>query len=47
MMDGKDYFIVKEDDILHKLLSTISKERTLLQWKHKTKAIIIKQIKEL
>jgi len=44
--NGKDYFIVKEDEILHKLLSTISKERTLLQWKHKTKAAIIKQIKE-
>ena len=44
--NGNDYFIVKEDDILHKLLSTISKERTLLQWKHKTKAAIIKQIKE-
>lgn len=44
--NGKDYFIVKEDEILHKLLSTISKERTLLQWKHKTKAAIIKQIKD-
>jgi hypothetical protein len=44
--NGIDYFIVKEDEILHKLLSTISKERTLLQWKHKTKAAIIKQIKE-
>jgi len=44
--NGKDYFIVKEDDIIHKLLSTISKDRTLLQWKHKTKANIIRQIKE-
>lgn len=44
--NGKDYFIVKEDEILHKLLSTISKDRILLQWKHKTKAAIIKQIKE-
>jgi hypothetical protein len=44
--NGIDYFIVKEDEILHKLLSTISKERTLLQWKHKTKAAIIKQIKD-
>ena len=44
--NGNDYFIVKEDEIIHKLLSTISKERTLLQWKHKTKAAIIKQIKE-
>jgi hypothetical protein len=44
--NGKDYFIVKEDEIIHKLLSTISKDRTLLQWKHKTKTNIIKQIKD-
>ena len=44
--NGKDYLIVKEDDIIHKLLSTISKERILLQWKHRTKINIIKQIKE-
>ena len=40
------YLIIKEDDIIHKLLSSISKERVLLQWKHKTKSNIIKQIKE-
>lgn len=44
--NGKDYLIVKEDDIIHKLLSNISKDRVLLQWKHKTKLNIIKQIKE-
>jgi len=44
--NGKNYFIVREDDIIHKLLSSISKERILLQWKHKTKLTIIKQIKE-
>lgn len=44
--DGERYLIVKEDDIIHKLLSTISKDRVLLQWKHKTKLNIIKQIKE-
>jgi len=44
--DGERYLIVKEDDIIHKLLSTISKDRVLLQWKHKTKMNIIKQIKE-
>jgi hypothetical protein len=44
--NGKNYFIVKEDDVIHKLLSTISKDRVLLQWKHKTKLNIIKQIKE-
>lgn len=40
------YFIVKEDDILYNLLSSISKDRTLLEWKHKTKLNIIKLIKE-
>jgi hypothetical protein len=44
--DGKNYFIVKEDDIIHKLLSSISKERILLDWKHKTKINVIKLIKE-
>ena len=44
--NGLDYYIVKEDDIIHQLLSTISKDRVLLQWKHKTKFNIIKQIKE-
>jgi len=44
--DGKKYLIIKEDEIIHKLLSSISKERILLDWKHKTKTSIIKQIKE-
>ena len=44
--NGLDYYIVKEDDIIHKLLSSISKDRTLLQWKYKTKISVIKQIKE-
>ena len=43
--DDEKYLIVKEDDVIHKLLSTISKDRVLLQWKHKTKTNIIKQIK--
>jgi hypothetical protein len=44
--NGTTFLIVKEDDIIHKLLSSISKERKLLQWKHKTKLNIIKQIRE-
>ena len=44
--NGKNYFIIKEDDVIHKLLSTISKDRILMQWKHKTKINIIKQIKD-
>ena len=44
--DGKTFSIIKEDDILHNLLSTISNEGKLTQWKYKTKTNIIKQIKE-
>lgn len=44
--DGKTYRMVTEDDIQYQLLSTISKDRTLMDWKHKTKINIIKQIKE-
>jgi len=44
--DNEKYLIVKEDDIIHKLLSTISNDRVLLQWKHKTKVNIIRQIKD-
>jgi hypothetical protein len=44
--NGTTFLIVKEDDIIHKLLSSISKDRVLLQWKHKTKSNIIKQIKD-
>ena len=44
--NGANFLIVKEDDIIHKLLSSISKDRVLMQWKHKTKLNIIKQIRE-
>ena len=44
--DGKTYKIVKDDDIHHNLLSTITDEGKLIQWKHKTKQKIIKHIKE-
>jgi hypothetical protein len=44
--NGKNYIIVKEDDIIYKLLSSISKERVLLDWKHKTKKNVISLIKE-
>lgn len=44
--NGKSYIIVKEDNIIHQLLSSISKDRVLLQWKYKTKINIIKQIRE-
>ena len=44
--DGKTYNIIKDDDIHHHLLSTITDEGKLMAWKHKTKQTIIKQIKE-
>lgn len=44
--NNKNYSIIKEDDIIHKLLSTISKDRVLLDWKHKTKKHVISLIKE-
>jgi len=43
--DGKTYKVVKEDDILHKILTTISYDSGLQEWKYKTKNAIIKQIK--
>jgi len=44
--DNKTYKIIKDDDIHHNLLSTITDEGKLIQWKHKTKQNIIKQIKD-
>ena len=44
--DGVRYKIVRDDDIIHNLLSSISKDRILLDWKYKTKLNILKQIKD-
>ena len=44
--NGKTFNSVREDDIQHQLLTNISKDKTLMQWKYKTKINIIKQIKE-
>ena len=44
--DGQTYKIIKDDDIHYHLLSTITDEGKLIQWKHKTKQNIIKSIKE-
>lgn len=44
--NNRHYKIVKEDDILNELLTSISKDKFLMQWKYKTKSSIIKQIKE-
>jgi hypothetical protein len=44
--NGENYTIVKEDDIIYKLLSNISKDKVLMKWKQRTKLNIIKQIKD-
>ena len=44
--NGQKYSAVREDDIQFQLLSSISNDRTLMQWKYKTKINIIKQIKD-
>ena len=38
--------MVKEDDVQHTILSTISNNKTLTAWKHKLKISILKRIKE-
>ena len=44
--DGIHYQIISEDDILHKILSTISNGRNLMSWKQRTKNSIMKRIRE-
>lgn len=40
------YFLVKEDDVQHMILTTISANKTLMDWKHRLKITILKKIKE-
>lgn len=44
--DGKHYCIYNEDDILHQILSMITKDKQLMCWKQRTKVYIMKRIKE-
>jgi len=44
--DGIQYQLISEDDILHKVLSTISNGRNLMSWKQKTKISIMKRIRD-
>ena len=44
--DGIKYKVYSEDEILHNILSTITKDRNLISWKYKTKTSIMKRIKE-
>jgi hypothetical protein len=40
------YILIKEDDVQHTILSTISANKTLMDWKHRLKVTILKKIKE-
>jgi hypothetical protein len=44
--DGLHYKIYSEDDILHHVLTSISRDRQLMSWKHKTKISVMKRIKD-
>lgn len=44
--DGIQYQIISEDDILHKVLSSISNGRNLMSWKQRTRISIMKRIRE-
>ena len=44
--DDYKYYVAKEDDVQHAILSTISANKTLMDWKHKLKVSILKKIKE-
>lgn len=44
--DGKKFIGCSEDDILHKILSTISLEKKLIPWKYRTNKDLIYKIKQ-
>jgi len=44
--DGQHFVAHSEDDIQHQVLTTITAEKSLVAWKHKIKANIIKRIRE-
>ena len=44
--DGQTYLQNSEDDVLYNVLSSLSRDRNLITWKHKTKVSIMKRIKD-
>lgn len=44
--NGVHYQVISEDDILHNILTTITRGKNLMSWKQKTKIHIMKRIKE-
>ena len=46
LYDGQTYVQNSEDDVLYNVLSSLSRDRNLISWKHKTKVSIMKRIKD-
>ena len=44
--DGATYQPYSEDGVLHHILTTITRDRSLMSWKYKTKVSVMKRIKE-
>jgi hypothetical protein len=44
--DGTRYEITSEDNVLHHILTTITSEKQLMDWKQRTKVYIMKRIKD-
>ena len=44
--DGKRYELTSEDNILHHILTTITNEKQLMDWKQRTKVYMMKRIKD-
>jgi len=44
--DGFHYFLINEDDIIYKVLSSISRDTHLMSWKQRTKINIMKRIRD-
>ena len=45
--DGLNYVELSEDNVLYNVLTTISRDRSIMSWKHKTKVSIMKRIKDI
>jgi hypothetical protein len=45
--DGHNYVELSEDEVLYNVLTTISRDRSIMSWKHKTKVSIMKRIKDI
>jgi len=44
--DGKQFKLVNESEILHEILTGLTEEKSLHDWKHKIKNMIVKKIKD-